>query len=341
MSEIRRDRIHNEYVIIAPERLHRPRAHAKPCKEQLKSAKCPFCEGNESLTPKELFAIRANEPNAKGWRTRVVPNLYKAVQVELEDLSQRDGLFEHIPGVGAHEILIDTPCHACKMQELEIADIENWLRSMIIRIDDLKKDRRLIHLSIFKNSGVDAGATQEHPHTQILALPITPQSEQNFLEQNMRYYHRHGRGKVEDIVHNEIEAKKRVVYNDGNFAAFCPFASAYPFEVMIAPKKNISSLERCSRDDVTALAHCIKSVFEKLAAQLDDFDYNIHFMLAPLNPNFENEAYMSHLEKNYRFTIRIIPRIYTLGGFEIATGMTINPVAPEECAALLNAFDIA
>ena len=159
----------------------------------------------------------------------------------------------------------------------------------------------------------------------------------NFLEQNMRYYHRHGRGKVEDIVHNEIEAKKRVVYNDGNFAAFCPFASANPFEVMIAPKKNISSLERCSRDDVTALAYCIRSVFEKLAAQLDDFDYNIHFMLAPLNQIFENEVYMSHLDKNYRFTIRIIPRIYMLGGFEIATGMTINPVAPEECAALLNA----
>ena len=341
MSEIRRDRIHNQYVIIAPERLYRPSLHAKHSKEKISNAKCPFCEGSEFLTPKELFAIRENESNTRGWRTRVIPNLYKAVQVELKDISQRDGLFEYIPGVGAHEILIDTPCHECKMQELEVLDIENWLRSMIVRIDDLKKDRRLIHLSIFKNSGANAGATQDHPHTQLLALPITPQSQQNFLEQNMRYYRRHGRGIVEDILHNELEAKKRVIYNEENFAAFCPFASAYPFEVMIAPKKNIPSLERCSRDDVTALTHCIKSVFEKLAAQLDDFDYNIHFMLAPLNPNFENEAYMSHLEKNYRFTVRIIPRIYTLGGFEIATGMTINPVAPEECAALLNAFDIA
>lgn len=340
MSEIRRDRIHNEYVIIAPERLHRPRAQIKHTKKESRAVKCPFCEGNESLTPKELFAIRQNEPNTKGWKTRVIPNLYKALQVELEDISQRDGLFEHIPGVGAHEILIETPCHTCKMQDLELQDIENWLRSMIIRIDDLKKDRRLIHLSIFKNSGADAGATQEHPHTQLLALPITPQSEQTFLEQNMRYYRRHGRGKVEDILHNEIEAKKRVVYNDENFAAYCPFASAYPFEVMIAPKKNISSLERCSRDDISSLALCIRTVFEKLAAQLGDFDYNIHFMLSPLNKNFENEVYMSHLEKNYRFTIRIIPRIYALGGFEIATGVTINPVTPEECAALLNIKEI-
>lgn len=339
MSEIRRDRIHNEYVLIAPERLRRPDLHTKCQKQKGSKTKCPFCEGNESLTPKELYAIRNNEPNSSGWKTRVIPNLYKAVQVELEDISLRDGLFEYIPGVGAHEILIDSPCHNCKIENLEVSDIENWLRSMIIRIDDLKKDRRLIYLSIFKNSGANAGATQDHPHTQILALPITPQSEQNFLEQNMRYYHRHGRGKIEDIVYNEIEAQERVIYNEGNFAAFCPYASGYPFEVMIAPKKNIVSLEKCSRDDIVSLSQCIKSVFEKLSAQLDDFDYNIYFSLPPINANFENESYIPYLHKNYRFSIRIIPRIYHLGGFEISTNMTINPVAPEECAALLNSKD--
>lgn len=337
MSEIRRDRFYDRYVLIAPERLHRPDLYIK--KQKSFNLKCPFCEGNESLTPKEIFAIRDNKADSTGWKTRVIPNFYKAVQIEFEDISQRDGMFEHIPGVGAHEILIDSVCHDCTMQKLDISDIENWLRSMIIRINDLKKDTRLIYLSIFKNHGVNAGATQEHPHTQILALPITPQNEQNFLKQNMRYYLRHGRGKVEDILNNELLSEKRVIYNKGSFAAFCPYGSAYPFEVMIAPKKNISSLEECSRDDILSLADCVKSVFSKLYSQLGDFDYNIYFNIPPVNVNFENESYMPYLHKNYRFSIRITPRIYRLGGFEISTNMAINPVAPEECAALLNSKD--
>ena len=339
MSEIRRDRIHNEYVLIAPERLRRPDLHAKIQRPKGLKSKCPFCEGNESLTPKELYAIRDNEPNKTGWKTRVIPNLYKAVQVELEDTSLRDGLFEYIPGVGAHEILIDSPCHDCDIQNLKAEAIENWLRSMIIRIEDLKKDRRLIYLSIFKNHGASAGSTQDHPHTQIIALPMTPQSEQNFLEQNMRYYRRHGRGKIEDIVYNEIEAKKRIIHNEGNFVAFCPFASAYPFEIMIAPKKNITSLQMCSRDDISILSECIKVVFRKLHMQLGNFEYNMYFALPPINSNFENESYIPYLEKNYRFIVRIIPKIYSLGGFEMSTNMAINPVSPEECTVLLNSKD--
>jgi UDPglucose--hexose-1-phosphate uridylyltransferase len=335
MSEIRRDRLHNQYVLIAPERLRRPDLHATK-RAASSGQRCPFCEGNETLTPPEVYAIRDNEANRPGWKTRVVPNLYKAVQVELEDRSRREGIFESIPGVGAHEVLIDSVCHECGIEGLDAEAIENWLRSMIIRIKDLKRDERLVHLSIFKNVGANAGATQEHPHTQILALPVIPQNELLFLERNMQYYRRHGRGKAEDIVQNEIADKKRIVEEIGDFVAFCPFASSFPFEVMIAPKRNLASLEACSRDDVADLSLLILDLFQKLKRQLGDFDYNLFFRLAPINPNFENEPYMAYLHKNYRFTIRITPRIYRLGGFEIATGMAINPVSPEECAALLN-----
>ena len=334
MSEIRLDRIHNKYVLIAPERLYRPNLRHTDNKKS-SSAICPFCEGNEDLTPSEVFAIRDNEPNMPSWKTRVVPNLYKAVQIELEDVSKREGMFESIPGVGAHEILIDSPCHDCDMVQLEATDIENWLRSMIIRIEDLRNDKRLIHLSIFKNFGQNAGATQDHPHTQILALPIMPKSELVFLDRNMTYYRRHGRGILEDIIHNEMLAKKRIVSKIGDFIAFCPYASAYPFEVMIAPIVNISGLSRCSRKEITDLAVLIKIVFEKLTIQLGRFDYNLSFDMAPLNKNFENEPYVSSFDKNYRFSLRITPRIYTLGGFEISTGMAINSVVPEDCAKLL------
>jgi len=334
MSEIRLDRINNQYVLMAPERLHRPNINQFH-KTRSSSSTCPFCEGNEDLTPSEVFALRENEANSGMWKTRVVPNLYKAVQIELEDKSKRDGMFESIAGVGAHEILIDSPCHDCGLDALKVEEVENWLRTMIIRIEDLQQDKRLIHLSIFKNYGSNAGATQEHPHTQILALPVMPKNDLDFLERNLEYYRRHGRSKLEDILQNELKAKKRIVERVGDFVAFCPYASAFPFEVMIAPTKNISSLNRCSRKNVTDLSTMISKVFKGLKRELGDFDYNLYFHLAPLNTNFENEQYMPYLSKNYRFYIRITPRIYRLGGFEISTGMAINSILPQECARLL------
>ncbi len=334
MSEIRLNRINNQYIIIAPERLHRPNLENNRLKKKIHS-KCPFCEGNEHFTPSEVFAMRDNAKDSPSWKTRVVPNLYKAVQVELEDISKRDGMFESMAGVGAHEVLIDSPSHESDLGELTKEEIENWLRSMIIRIDDLSGDKRLIHLSIFKNYGQNAGATQDHPHTQILALPIMPHNELIFLQRNMKYYRRHGRGLMRDMVENEKNSKKRVLKEIGNFISYCPYASAYPFEVIIAPLTNIANLNGCTRQEISDLSLLIKKVFRMLNNQLGTFDYNLYFNLSPLNTNFENEEYMSAIEKNYSFYLRITPRIYRLGGFELATGMAINSVAPEECAKLL------
>jgi UDPglucose--hexose-1-phosphate uridylyltransferase len=334
MSEIRLDRIHNQYVIIAPERLRRP-DQVKHYSFKVVSATCPFCEGNEDLTPPEVFAIRDNEANSPYWKTRVVPNLYKAVQIELEDVSKRDGMFESIAGVGAHEILIDSPHHDRNLVDLDKEALQNWFRSVIIRIDDLSHDKRLVYLSVFKNYGKNAGATQDHPHTQILAIPIMPQNELVFLQRNLKYYQRHGRGILQDIVYNEKIAKERVLQESGDFIAFCPYASAFPFEVMVAPTKRIASLNKCTRKEVVDLSALLKSVFEMLRGQLGDFDYNLSFNLPPLNANFENDEYMDAMEKNYTFSIRITPRIYALAGFEISTGMSINSVEPEECAKLL------
>ena len=296
---------------------------------------CPFCEGNEALTPKEIFSLKSSDSRGASWKTRVVPNLYKAVQIELEQHSKIEGIFESIAGVGAHEILIDSPCHDCDMSDFDLPNIEDWLRTLIIRSDDLHKDARLVSLSIFKNFGLNAGATQDHPHTQILALPIMPKNEISFLQRNLEYYRAHGRGIIEDIVQNEFNAKSRIIDTVGSFVAYCPYASAYPFEVMIAPTKNISTLKLCSRKEVVDLSVILKNVFTMLQSQLGRFDYNMYFHIAPLNENFENELYMPYMDKNYRFNIRITPRIYRLGGFEVATGMLINSVSPEESAELL------
>ncbi|MDH4944911.1 galactose-1-phosphate uridylyltransferase [Sulfurimonas sp. C5] len=340
MSEIRLDRIANQYVIIAPERLRRPNSITASKPLENRQSNCPFCEGNEHLTPKEIFALRKNEPDMSGWKTRVVPNLYKAVQIEESESSKRDGMFESVPGLGAHEIVIDTPCHSCNIEDLDESDVQNWIKTIVARIEDLQKDKRLVYISVFKNVGQEAGASQQHPHTQIIALPVMPKDAIYFLSRNMLYYQRHGRGIVEDILHNEILFKKRLVTQTQNFVAFCPFASSYPFEVMIAPQRNIISLQRSGKKEIEELGILVKSIFTKLAKQLGSFDYNLAFMQAPLNQNFENESYISLLEQNFRFTLRIIPRIYNVGGFELSSGMAINCMEPEECARLLRGEEI-
>jgi len=335
MSEIRFDRLHNRYVIIAPERQHRPNLPKRESLQQ-RVQKCPFCEGNEFLTPPEIFALRENnKANERGWQTRVIPNLYKAVQIETQLESKRDGFFESVSGFGAHEVIIDSPCHNCTMAELGSEGIEKWLRTMIVRINDLQKDKRLVSLELFKNSGKGAGATQQHPHSQLIALPVMPIKHLEFLQRNADYYHLHGRGIVEDVVYNEKRAKERVVAQNDSFVAYAPYASFFAFEMIIAPHRVIPTLSSCSREELSSLALLLEELFKKLQMQLDIFDFNIAFYIAPLNENFENEIYMKDLEKNFTFYIRVMPRIYTLGGFELSTQMAINSVSPETAAKLL------
>ena len=339
MSEIRRDRLHDHYVLIAPERMRRPDTLlVKPSSTSRDS--CPFCEGHEEMTPPEIYAIRDNHANTAGWSVRIIPNLYKAVQIELEDYSKVDGMFESRPGVGAHEIVIDTPSHDCRLANLDSLQIGQWLSAISMRIADLRQDKRLVHVSVFKNHGENAGATQTHPHTQIIALPVEPHNVLRLMEKDSQYYRRHGRGKVEDILENEVNEELRIIAQKGDFVAFCPYASSFPFEVMIAPKRALSTLDDLDRDDIIHLSELLKEVFMRLDVQLGNFNYNLAFNMAPLNSNFENEPYFPHLKKYYRMTIRIMPRIYRLGGFELSTGMLINPVEPEEAADLLREVKI-
>ncbi len=336
MSEIRFDVLHDTHVVMAPERLHRPNNTAVQTKQESETTlECPFCEGHEALTPPEIFAMRENAANAPKWKTRVVPNLYKAVQIETQRSSKREGMFESYGGYGAHEILIDSPCHSCSMAKLGQEGIENWLRTIIIRKEDLKKDSHLKYLCVFKNVGTPAGATQKHPHTQLIALPIVPKTLISFLERNERYYHEHGRGIVSDVVQNEKDAKIRVIEELGSFIAYAPYASAFSFETIIAPTESFLHLSTCSREEINNLAQLLSNVFTKLQRELGDFSYNLSFFFAPINTNFEDEVYMQNLERNFTFYIRITPRIYTLAGFELSSGMGINAILPEECGKFL------
>lgn len=329
MSEIRYDRLHDTYVIIAPQRLHRPDFVTFQQTQDENHELCPFCEGNESLTPKEIFSMRNPESmaNQKGWYTRVVPNLYKAVEIEAA-YHHHEGNFAHWDGFGAHEIIIDTPSHKVSMNQWSVQEIVLWLKTLRSRVEDLRRDNRLIFISLFKNEGADAGSTMSHSHTQLVALPIIPKNQ---LEMNIRsreYFEKNSHALVESIIIDEEEAKVRMIESYGEFSAFCPYASSYPFEVMISSKKSIGQIDTLGNIHIEQLSTLLFSIMQKMKSLHGDISFNLWISTPPLGRDALSW-------KSYRPMIRIMPRIYRFGGFEISAQMMINPVEPELAAKLL------
>ncbi len=327
MSEIRYDLLHDEYILIAPERLHRPIPKASPALPEPKI--CPFCPGHEDLTPQEIFAIRQGDK----WYTRVVPNLYKAVQIETPYDSFCEGINERWGGYGAHEIIIDTPQHDATFASMGTQEISWWLTTIQERVEDLAKDPKLVGIDIFKNCGPKAGATQSHPHTQIIALPILSKHQKHAFEHAWRYYQEHGRSLHQDIATFESQ-KERALYETTHFFTFAPYASSFAFETTILAKEH-ANIAKLSQEILQELARHIQKLFRALYAELGQFDYNLFLYLPPLNKNFENGHFFDQKEQIFRFFIRVTPRIYTLAGFELFTCSAINPVQPELVARLL------
>lgn len=328
MSEIRYDRLHQRDVIIATERLKRPNDFHPQTDRRKESRICPFCEGNEHLTPSEIFAIR-DESSFKDeplWQTRVVPNLYKALQIESPN-THHYGIFEYIEGFGAHEVLIDTPNHTTSMSQWSDTNFINWLTTLQLRLADLRRDTRLHEIAIFKNEGIQAGATQPHSHTQIIALPMLSRQKRRHFEALYEFYKEHNRALLLSMVDAELEAQpSRIVAQNEKFVAFCPYASSFAFEVILTAKVPLSSLEDLDDAHKAALAELLDQLLHSLQKQLHTLDFNLTLS----TPNL-----LDSLSQAEQFYIRIMPRIYTQAGFELSSDIFINPVSPEMAAKLL------
>lgn len=342
MSEIRYDRLHDTHVIISPERLHRPNSDFSTEQTRASDKVCPFCEGNEEMTPPEIFSIRDKDSfaNEKGWQTRVVPNLYKAVQIEAPH-QHHYGLFEHWEGFGAHEVIIDTPQHHTSMTQWSKDNVIQWLKTLRARTSDLRNDHRIAYISLFKNEGAQAGSTQAHAHTQLIGLPIIPKAQREAFQRSYDHYTHHGESILGSLLRHEEEDAQRIIAKAGSFTAFCPYASAYPFEVMISSQHVLGQIDTISDESIEQLAPLLLSVLKKMKAQLGFFDFNLCVSTPPLQEGTLGHELISFANTACYFNIRIMPRMYKYGGFEQSTGMIINPVAPELAAKLLNENDDA
>ncbi|MFW6161883.1 MAG: galactose-1-phosphate uridylyltransferase [Planctomycetota bacterium] len=332
MPELRRDPIIGRWVIIAAERGKRPTDFRTEPREP--SGKfCPFCQGHEDKTPPEIMAYRdqGSSPNKPGWRLRVVPNKFPALQIEGELDKRGSGVYDRMNGVGAHEVIIETPEHHLNITELPAARIEEVLWAYRDRLVDLKKDRRFTYAMVFKNVGEVAGASLEHTHSQIIVLPTVPRTVNDEMRGARQFLDYRGRCIFCDIVRQELDSGERVVMEGEAFVAFEPYAARFPFETWILPKRHTSHFEDVERQSLTELAYCLKTTLQKLQKALNNPAYNYIVHTTP----FDLGA-IDH----YHWHIEIIPRLTKVAGFEWGTGFYINPVPPENAAEFLRGTQV-
>lgn len=271
MPELRKDPIHGRWVIISTERSRRPSDFA-PEERRPIGGFCPLCEGNEDRTPPEIIAFRDNgtPPNSPGWSLRVVPNKFPALSIEGELNREGDGIYDKMNGIGAHEVVIETPSHYETLAALPLKAIENVLWAYRSRIIDLRRDERLRYVLVFKNYGFAAGASLEHSHSQIIALPIVPTRVREEIEGSKNYFLYKDRCVFCDIINQELRQRRRVITENNAFVSIAPFASRFPFEAWILPKTHHPSFEHSEPSSYALAAQTLSDTLQRLNQVLDD-----------------------------------------------------------------------
>lgn len=327
MPELRKDPITGRWVIISTGRENRPSSYGKYTVER-KGGFCPFCEGNEEHTPPEILAYRTNgsERNKSGWTLRIVPNKYPALQIEGELSREGEGMFDKMNGIGAHEVIVETPQHDVSLADMTHEQITNLFWAYRDRVLDLKRDSRFRYILLFRNQGEPAGATMEHSHSQLIALPIVPIQVTEEMNGCQAYFSYKERCVYCDIITQERDEGHRIIDENPDFIVVSPFAPRFSFETWILPRQHGAFFEHAQKREYENLAKIFKTLLIKMNRVLDSPPYNMIIHSSPFSEKTE-EYYHWHME--------VIPKLTKVAGFEWGTGFYINPTSPEEAARFL------
>lgn len=328
MPELRKDPLLGRWVVIGTERVRRP-GDFRGTRVPRRGGPCVLCAGHERETPPELLVYR-DKPDDGGWRVRVVPSKFPALRVE-GDLERRGhGLYDLMNGIGAHEVVIESPRHDDALARLPIAAVEDVVRAWRDRIVDLKRDQRFRSIVVFKTHAVGDGTASEHPHSQLLATPIPPQALNDELHHARAYHDYRERCLFCDIVHQEAEERSRVVVESEHLVAFAPFAARFPFETWILPRRHAPAFEHGSAAELRDLARTLRAVLRKLERALGDPPFEFLLHSAPFT-EADSLWYHWHLE--------ITPRLLSPAGADRGSGFHVNPMPPEDAARFLRDAD--
>jgi len=327
LPELRKDPIMGRWVIIATDRAKRPSDFIRQPVPPASTGICPFDSGNEHKTPPEVLAYRTSGGRDQpGWRVRVVPNKFPVLGIEGELNRQGEGMYDKMNGIGAHEVIIETPDHAVTMGEMPEKQIEEVLWAFKDRVSDLKKDRRFRYILLFKNHGEAAGASLEHPHCQLIALPVIPKRAKEQMDGAKLFYDLKERCIFCDIIRQDSAGGARLVIETDRFVVLQPYAPRFPFETWILPKIHESHFEASDAPTLQNMAWVLRSTMRKLDKVLERPAYNFMVQSAPVQ-----EAPLAH----FHWHLAIIPKLTKVAGFEWGTGFYINPTPPEESAKYL------
>jgi UDPglucose--hexose-1-phosphate uridylyltransferase len=244
-------------------------------------------------------------------------------------------------GIGAHEVIIESPEHGRDFDEQAPEQQLLILKTWRERIVDLMRDRRFKYVLLFKNFGAAAGASVEHPHEQLIATPVTPRAVAVELESSRLHHELKERCLWCDVITQEMEDGRRIVTLTDEYVAFAPYASRFPFEVVLAPRRHRHSYERMGDDELPAFAQALTEVLKRLKNALGDLPYNFALHTAPnTNVNPRRATYFTTLEWDWHWHVEIYPRLTRVAGFEWGSGFHINPTPPEEAARVLRETDL-
>lgn len=314
-------------MIIAGDRPKRPSDFIREPVVASSSEFCPFCTGHESKTPPEILAFRhGGQRDEPGWTLRVVPNKFPVLGVEGDLDRQGEGMFDHMNGIGAHEVVIESPEHTLTWAEMQERQIEDVLWAYRARILDLKRDVRLRYIVVFKNRGEAAGGSLIHPHSQLIALPVIPKRAGEEIQGCKAYYAFKERCAYCDIAQQEIRSGVRLVTETDRFVVIQPYAPRFPFETWLMPKRHESHFENSDPPTMQNLAWVLRLTMRKLDRVLERPAYNFVLHSGPIQ-----EGPMPH----YHWHIELMPKLTHVAGFEWGTGFYINPTPPEESARFL------
>lgn len=327
MPEWRKDPILDRWVVISTERGKRP-SDFKVVQDEKKGGECPLCEHHEWQTPPEVLAYRDkdSERDRPGWWVRVVSNKFPAVRIEGRNDVKNLGLYRVMDGVGAHEVVVESPDHERSLEDMSLYQVQEVIRAWRDRSLDLRRDERFKYVQIFKNHGSTAGASLEHPHSQIIAMPMVPGEIGKKLAGLASHARNTGRCIICDMIEHELLDQNRVVLESESFISVAPFASRVPFETWIIPREHQPDYGHIREDQVPDLAFVLRSALKKLSLALNRPPYNMVISTAPVNTG-AGEA------THFHWHMEILPRLTIAAGFELGTGFYINPTPPEMAAS--------
>ncbi|HBH60208.1 MAG TPA: galactose-1-phosphate uridylyltransferase [Nitrospiraceae bacterium] len=331
MSELRLNLITQEWVIIDQDKCKKPEdfINKTEVKSRLEfSSICPFCRGNELCTPGELY--RQEDENKK-WKIRVVPNKFGRLSREGERTRWDVGLKKGVAGIGVSEVIIESPIHNHTLATMPLENVERVIQTSQARFIEAYRDPNIEYVAIFKNSGPASGTSITHPHSQVVGIPVIPLEIHQRVSAYMKFSDENGECLVCRVLEDELIDGRRILLTTEHFVTFVPYAALSPFHIWIFPRRHSGSFSNISGDEIQDLARHLKSIFGKLYRGLEDPDYNYIIRSGKLS---EAELEYQH------WYVAIVPRVATGSGFELGTGIYVNPLVPEISAAFIRKITV-